>query len=121
MNSLYFANADRYGQKDHYTMKEPLEVLVLERQIIKLYNETDYEFDSATNFKTYSKTFISGDKDSLTSLIGIELFEDDELKSSCLIGCCKRCQWSEAIIYLRQTQGQIDLFEKFWRLSKPAL
>jgi len=66
-------------------MKEPIEVLVLEKQVIKLFNEDDYRFDSMYNMKTYSKTFISGDKSALTSHIGIEVFEDDELKSSCLI------------------------------------
>lgn len=67
-------------------MKEPIEVLVLERQVIKFYDEADYKLDSTDNIKTYSKTFISGDKNILTSQIGIELFEDDNLKSSCLIG-----------------------------------
>ena len=67
-------------------MKEPVKVIVLERQIIKFYNETDYTFSSYDNIKTYDKTFISGDNNILTSQIGIELFEDDELKSSCLIG-----------------------------------
>ena len=67
-------------------MKEPVEVLVLERQVIKFYDEGDYKLDSADNIKTYSKTFVSGDKNILTSQIGIELFEDDNLKSSCLIG-----------------------------------
>lgn len=67
-------------------MKEPIEVLVLERQVIKFFDESDYRFDAMDNIKTYNKTFISGDKKSLTSQIGIEVFEDDELKSSCLIG-----------------------------------
>jgi hypothetical protein len=67
-------------------MKEPIEVLVLERQVIKFYDEADYKLDSTDNIKTYDKTFISGDKNILTSQIGIELFEDDNLKSSCLIG-----------------------------------
>lgn len=67
-------------------MKEPIEVLVLERHVIKFYDEADYKLDSADNIKTYSKTFISGDKNILTSQIGIELFENDNLKSSCLIG-----------------------------------
>ncbi len=70
----------------NHKMKEPIEVLVLEKQTIKFYNETDYKFDSNDNIKTYRKKFINGDKTSLTSLIGIELFEDDKLKSSCLIG-----------------------------------
>ena len=67
-------------------MKEPIEVLVLERQVIKFYDEADYKLDSTDNIKKYSKTFISGDKNILTSQIGIELFEDNNLKSSCLIG-----------------------------------
>lgn len=67
-------------------MKEPIEVLVLETQVIKFFNEADYRFDSMDNIKTYNKTFISGDKNMLTSQIGIEVFEDDKLKSSCLIG-----------------------------------
>lgn len=67
-------------------MKEPIEILALEGQIIKFFDETDYRFDSTDNLKTYSKIFISGDKKSLTLLIGIELFEEEVLKSSCLIG-----------------------------------
>lgn len=67
-------------------MKEAIEVLVLEKQIIKFYDETDYRFSSVDNIKTYNKTFISGEKSALTSLIGIEVFEDKELKSSCIIG-----------------------------------
>jgi hypothetical protein len=67
-------------------MKEPIEVLVLERQTIKFYDETDFTFGSSDNIKTYDKTFISGDKSNLTSLIGIELTEDDVFKTSCLIG-----------------------------------
>src|SRR5690554_4649396 len=67
-------------------MKEPIEVLVLENQVIKFFDESDYRFDSMDNIKTYDKTFISGDKSALTSQIGIEIFEDDDLKSSCIIG-----------------------------------
>ncbi|GGH27344.1 hypothetical protein FAZ19_18900 [Sphingobacterium alkalisoli] len=67
-------------------MKEPIEVLVLERQIIKFFDEADYRFDTLDNIKTYEKFFISGDRNMLTSQIGIEIFEDDILKSSCLIG-----------------------------------
>ncbi|CAM3963546.1 Glutamine cyclotransferase [Flavobacterium branchiophilum] len=67
-------------------MKEPIEVLVLENQVIKFFDESDYRFDSMDNIKTYDKTFISGDKSALISQIGIEIFEDDDLKSSCIIG-----------------------------------
>lgn len=67
-------------------MKEPIEVLVLEKQVIRLFDEVDYKFDSMDNIKTYKKTFISGNKNALTSKIGIEIFEDDKLKSSCIIG-----------------------------------
>ncbi len=67
-------------------MKEPIEVLVLEKQVIKFFDESDYRFDSMDNIKTYDKTFVSGDKSALTSQIGIEIFEDDKLKSSCIIG-----------------------------------
>lgn len=67
-------------------MKEPIEVLVLENQVIKFFDESDYRFDSMDNIKTYDKTFVSGDKSALTSQIGIEIFEDDKLKSSCIIG-----------------------------------
>lgn len=67
-------------------MKEPIEVLVLERQVIKFFDEADYRFDSMDNIKTYNKIFVSGNKAVLTSQIGIEVFEDDILKSSCLIG-----------------------------------
>lgn len=67
-------------------MKEPIEVLVLEKQVIKFFDEADYKLDSMDNIKTYKKTFISGDKSALTTQIGIEVFEDDDLKSSCIIG-----------------------------------
>lgn len=67
-------------------MKEPDQVLVLEKQVIKFYNETDYGSDSLDNMKTYNATFISGDKNTLTTQIGIEVFEGEELKASCLIG-----------------------------------
>ncbi|HCS20929.1 MAG TPA: hypothetical protein DIW47_10295 [Bacteroidetes bacterium] len=67
-------------------MKEPIEVLVLERHVIKFFNEADYRFDSADNIKTYNKTIISGGENRMTSQIGIEVFEDDKLVSSCLIG-----------------------------------
>lgn len=67
-------------------MKEPIEILVLERHIIKFYNETDYTFGSSDNFKKYDKIFISGDNNILTSQIGIELFEEEKIKASCLIG-----------------------------------
>jgi hypothetical protein len=67
-------------------MKEPIEILVLEKHIIKFYDETNYAFGSSDNINTYDKTFISGDSISLTSQIGIELFEDEKLIASCLIG-----------------------------------
>jgi hypothetical protein len=67
-------------------MKEPIEVLVLERHIIKFYDEADYSFGSSDNIKKYDQIFISGYNTILTSQIGIELFEDEKLKSSCLIG-----------------------------------
>jgi hypothetical protein len=67
-------------------MKKPIEIFVLEKQVIKFYNETDHGFDSADNINTYDKTFVSGDKNALTCQIGIEVFEGDEIKSSCLIG-----------------------------------
>lgn len=48
-------------------MKEPIEILVLEKRTIKFYNKADYVFDSSDNKKTYGKTFISGDNSNLTS------------------------------------------------------
>ena len=67
-------------------MKEPNEVLVLESNTIKFYDETDYNFDSTDNSNRYDKIFLNADKDVLTSLLGIKLFEDSILISSCLIG-----------------------------------
>lgn len=52
-------------------MKEPIEVLVLERYIIKFYDESEYKFDSSDNLTTYNKIYLNGDKDSLNSLVGI--------------------------------------------------
>ncbi|ATL48255.1 hypothetical protein COR50_14390 [Chitinophaga caeni] len=67
-------------------MKEPIEILVLERHIIKFYDETDYAFGSSDNIKNYDKIFTSGDSNVLTSQIGVELFEDEKLVTNCLIG-----------------------------------
>jgi hypothetical protein len=36
-------------------MKEPIKVLVLDRQTIKFYDETDYTFDSFDDIKIYDK------------------------------------------------------------------
>ncbi len=67
-------------------MKEPIEVLVLEKHLIKFYNEADYKFGSSENSNSYDKIFLNGNENVLTSLIGIKLFEKDILISSCLIG-----------------------------------
>lgn len=67
-------------------MKEPIEVLVLEKYAIKFYNESDYGFDSLDNLFIYNNIYLNGDKDILTSIIGIKLFEGNDLVSSCLIG-----------------------------------
>ena len=66
-------------------MKAPFESLVLEKHLIKLYNEHDYKLNSADNLKSYDKVFINGDESIPTSLIGIEIYESDFLVSSCLI------------------------------------
>jgi hypothetical protein len=42
-------------------MKEPVQILVFEKHIIKFYDETDYTFGSSDNNKTYDKTFTSGE------------------------------------------------------------
>ena len=67
-------------------MREPNQVLVLEKHLIKFYDETDYTYNSRDNSKNYVKTFLSGDNNFSTSMVGIELFEDDVFKTSCLIG-----------------------------------
>ena len=68
-------------------MREPIQVLVLEKHLIKFYDETDYTYNnSCDNSKNYVKTFLSGVNNFSTSMIGIELFEDDVFKTSCLIG-----------------------------------
>lgn len=56
-------------------MKKPIEVLVLEKQVIKFFDEFDYKLDSMGNIKTYNKTFISGNKSAMTSQIGIEVLK----------------------------------------------
>lgn len=59
----------------------------IRKNIIKFYDETDYTFGSSDNNKTYDKTFTSGESNiQMTSQIGIEILEDNKLKSSCLIG-----------------------------------
>lgn len=67
-------------------IKEPIEVLVLEKHVIKFYDESDYSFDSSDNLFIYNNIYLNGDKDILTSIIGIKLFEENDLVSSCLIG-----------------------------------
>jgi hypothetical protein len=67
-------------------VREPNQVLVLEKHLIKFYDETDYTYNSRDNSKNYVKTFLSGDNNFSTSMVGIELFEDDVFKTSCLIG-----------------------------------
>jgi hypothetical protein len=67
-------------------MKKIIEVLELEKQIVKFYDETDFKIDSIDNIKIYDKIFISGVKNELSTKIGIEIFENDNLISSCLIG-----------------------------------
>ena len=63
-------------------MKELRQKLVFGSYTIKFYDEIDYISD----INSYYKVFISGDIDVLTSQIGIELFENERLISSCLIG-----------------------------------
>jgi len=67
-------------------MKEPIEVLVIEKQVIKFYDESDYSFNSSDNLFTYENIYLNGDTDVLTSIIGIKFFEDNNLISNCLIG-----------------------------------
>ena len=67
-------------------MKEPIEVLIFEKQVIKFYDESGYSFDSSDNILTYNVIYLNGDKNFLTSVIGIKLFEENNLTSSCLIG-----------------------------------
>lgn len=67
-------------------MKKPDEVIILEDYLIKFYDETDYEFDPENNFKGYDRVYLSCDEKISMSLIGIEIYENDNLKASCLIG-----------------------------------
>lgn len=67
-------------------MKEPVEILLLDRYMIKFYDETDYIYGSADNSITYDKTFISGEQNRSIHRIGIGLFEDEKQVVSCLIG-----------------------------------
>jgi hypothetical protein len=66
-------------------MTEPKQVIVLERHIIKFYDETNYSSSSTDNIKYYNKAYISGDNNPPINQIGIELFENNELIASCLI------------------------------------
>ncbi len=67
-------------------MKESIEVLVLEKYVIKFYDESDFSFESSDNLFLYNNIYLNGDKDILTSIVGIKLFEENDLVSSCLIG-----------------------------------
>jgi hypothetical protein len=67
-------------------MKAPTQVIVLGNHTIKFYNETNYSSSSTDNIKYYNNAYISGENNSPISQIGIELFEDDALITSCLIG-----------------------------------
>ena len=67
-------------------MKEPIGVLVLEKNVIKFYDESNYSLDSSDNLFIYNNIYLNGDKNILTSIVGIKLFEENDLVSSCLIG-----------------------------------
>jgi hypothetical protein len=86
-------------------MKEPIQVLVLEKQVIKFYDETDYEFGSSDNEIRYDKIFISSNKVIFASLVGIELYEDDILKGSCINRGRRRCNCNNRKLYI----------DKLWR------
>lgn len=67
-------------------MKAPTQVIIVGNHTIKFYNETNYSSSSTDNIKYYNKAYISGANNSPISQIGIELFQDDALITSCLIG-----------------------------------
>ncbi|WP_010520557.1 hypothetical protein [Aquimarina agarivorans] len=67
-------------------MKEPSEILILEKYTISIFEENDYRFDSTDNWYKYSKEYIKEDNNELTSVFGIKIFEDEKLISDCIIG-----------------------------------
>ena len=67
-------------------MQEARQILVLENFSIRIYDENDYKINSADNIYDYSKFFLNGDKEGLSSMVGIKVFEGDKLISDCLIG-----------------------------------
>ena len=66
-------------------MKDASKILVLENQVIKLYDESNFELESVDNLKNYNHVYINGDHNALTSKIGIEIYENEKLLSGCLI------------------------------------
>ncbi len=66
-------------------MEKPDQVLVLEHQLIKLYNESDYRLDSSDNLRSYAEAYLSDDG-VCSSLIGVEVMQEDVITASCLIG-----------------------------------
>lgn len=67
-------------------MQDAVEILILEHHAIKFFDETDYKVAAMATPKLYSKLFLSDDNSQATSKIGIEIFEEDTLVTSCLIG-----------------------------------
>ena len=66
-------------------METPKQVIVLEKHIIKFFDETNYSSSSTDNIKYYNKAYISGDNNSPISQIGVNLYDDTDLIASCLI------------------------------------
>ena len=67
-------------------MATPKQVIVLEKHLIKFFDETNYSSSSTDNIKYYNKAYISGANNSPISQIGIELYDDNDLITSCLSG-----------------------------------
>lgn len=67
-------------------MRVPVEILILENHLIKLYDESDYSFGSSDNRTIYNNHYFNGEESNVTSLIGIEVLEEDVIVANCLIG-----------------------------------
>lgn len=67
-------------------MKEPTDILILEKFTIQVYEESDYSFNLNTNENRYGYVHVDIEKKQPTALFGIEVLVSDKRFRSCLIG-----------------------------------
>ncbi len=60
-------------------MKEPIEMLILEKFTIQVYDENDYSFTSTNNEIRYGHVYVDIDRQQPTTLFGIEVLVDESV------------------------------------------